>query len=105
MQKTAMTVEGEIALREELNHLIKVVRPRIISDIATAREHGDLKENAEYHAAREQQSFAEGRIQEIESKLSNIQVIYINKVHHGENVIFGSTATIIYLETDNTVIY
>jgi transcription elongation factor GreA len=105
MQKTPMTVEGEIALREELNHLIKVVRPKIINDIATAREHGDLKENAEYHAAREQQSFAEGRIQEIESKLSNIQVIDINKVPHGDKVIFGSTATIINLETDQTVTY
>ena len=105
MQKTPMTVEGEVALREELNHLIKVVRPKIINDIATAREHGDLKENAEYHAAREQQSFAEGRIQEIESKLSNIQVIDINKVPHGDKVIFGSTATIINLETDQTVTY
>ncbi len=105
MQKTPMTVEGEAALREELEQLIKVVRPRIINDIATAREHGDLKENAEYHAAREQQSFAEGRIQEIESKLSNIQVIDINKVPHGDKVIFGSTATIINLETDQTVTY
>jgi transcription elongation factor GreA len=105
MQKTPMTVEGEVALRDELEHLIKVVRPRIINDIATAREHGDLKENAEYHAAREQQSFAEGRIQEIESKLSNIQVIDINKVPHGDKVIFGSTATIINLETDQTVTY
>ena len=105
MQKTAMTVEGEIALRDELQHLIKVVRPTIISDIATAREHGDLKENAEYHAAREQQSFAEGRIQEIESKLSNIQVIDIHKVPHGDKVIFGSTATIINLEADQTVTY
>ena len=76
-----------------------------MNDIATAREHGDLKENAEYHAAREQQSFAEGRIQEIESKLSNIQVIDINKVPHGDKVIFGSTATIINLETDQTVTY
>ena len=105
MQKTPMTVEGEVALRDELEHLIKVVRPSIINDIATAREHGDLKENAEYHAAREQQSFAEGRIQEIESKLSNIQVIDINKVPHGDKVIFGSTATIINLETDQTVTY
>ena len=105
MQKTPMTGEGEAALREELEQLIKVVRPRIINDIATAREHGDLKENAEYHAAREQQSFAEGRIQEIESKLSNIQVIDINKVPHGDKVIFGSTATIINLETDQTVTY
>ena len=105
MQKTPMTVEGEVALRDELQHLVKVVRPTIINDIATAREHGDLKENAEYHAAREQQSFAEGRIQEIESKLSNIQVIDINKVPHGDKVIFGSTATIINLEADQTVTY
>jgi len=105
MQKTPMTVEGEVALRDELQHLVKVVRPTIINDIATAREHGDLKENAEYHAAREQQSFAEGRIQEIEGKLSNIQVIDINKVPHGDKVIFGSTATIINLETDQTVTY
>lgn len=105
MQKTAMTVEGEIALREELEHLIKVVRPTIIKDIATAREHGDLKENAEYHAAREQQSFAEGRIQNIEGKLSNIQVIDISKVPHGDRVIFGSTVTMINLESDITVKY
>ena len=105
MQKTAMTVEGEIALREELEHLIKVVRPTIIKDIATAREHGDLKENAEYHAAREQQSFAEGRIQNIEGKLSNIQVIDISKVPHGDRVIFGSTVTMINLESDKTVKY
>ena len=105
MQKYAMTVEGEAALRKELDHLVKVERPAIVEAIATAREHGDLKENAEYHAAREQQSFAEGRIQEIESKLSNIQVIDIHKVPHGDKVIFGSTATIINLETDQTVTY
>jgi transcription elongation factor GreA len=105
MQKSPMTVEGEIALRKELEHLLKVVRPRIIEAIATAREHGDLKENAEYHAAREQQSFAEGRIQEIEGKLSNIQVIDIAKVPHGDRVIFGSTVTIINLDLDKTVTY
>jgi transcription elongation factor GreA len=105
MQKAPMTVEGEIALREELYHLIKVVRPTIIESIATAREHGDLKENAEYHAAREQQSFTEGRIQDIEGKLSNIQVIDIHKIPHGDRVIFGSTVTIINLELDKTVTY
>jgi len=105
MQKAPMTVEGEIALREELGHLIKVVRPGIIEAIATAREHGDLKENAEYHAAREQQSFTEGRIQDIEGKLSNIQVIDIHKVPHGDRVIFGSTVTIINLDLDKTVTY
>ncbi|ETN93182.1 Transcript cleavage factor GreA [Gammaproteobacteria bacterium MOLA455] len=105
MQKAPMTVEGEIALREELHHLIKEVRPTIIEAIATAREHGDLKENAEYHAAREQQSFTEGRIQDIESKLSNIQVIDIHKIPHGDRVIFGSTVTIINLDLDKTFTY
>jgi transcription elongation factor GreA len=105
MQKAPMTVEGEIALREELHHLIKKVRPTIIEAIATAREHGDLKENAEYHAAREQQSFTEGRIQDIEGKLSNIQVIDINKIPHGDRVVFGTTVTIINLEVDKTVTY
>ena len=105
MQKAPMTVEGEIALREELHHLIKKVRPTIIEAIATAREHGDLKENAEYHAAREQQSFTEGRIQDIESKLSNIQVIDIHKIPHGNRVIFGTTVTIINLELDKTFTY
>ena len=100
-----MTVEGEIALREELHHLIKEVRPTIIEAIATAREHGDLKENAEYHAAREQQSFTEGRIQDIESKLSNIQVIDIHKIPHGDRVIFGTTVTIINLDLDKTFTY
>jgi len=105
MQKAPMTVEGEIALREELHHLIKEVRPTIIEAIATAREHGDLKENAEYHAAREQQSFTEGRIQDIEGKLSNIQVIDINKIPHGDRVVFGTTVTIINLHLDKTVTY
>lgn len=105
MQKTAMTLEGEAALRKELDHLIKVVRPSIVEAIATAREHGDLKENAEYHAAREQQSFAEGRIQDIESKLSNAQIIDISKIPQGDRVIFGSQVTIINLETDETTTY
>ncbi len=105
MQKYAMTVEGEAALRKELEHLIKVVRPGIVEAIATAREHGDLKENAEYHAAREQQSFAEGRIQDIEGKLSNSQVIDISKMPQGDRVIFGSLVTIINVETEETVSY
>ena len=105
MQKTAMTADGEAALRKELEHLIKVVRPGIVEAIATAREHGDLKENAEYHAAREQQSFAEGRIQNIEGKLSNAQVIDISKIPQGDRVIFGSLVTIINLETDETTSY
>ena len=105
MQKNAMTAEGEMALRKELDHLIKVVRPGIVEAISTAREHGDLKENAEYHAAREQQSFAEGRIQDIEGKLSNSQVIDISKIPQGDRVIFGSTVTIINMDTDAQVTY
>ena len=105
MQKDVMTVEGEAALRTELDHLIKVVRPGIIESIATAREHGDLKENAEYHAAREQQSFAEGRIQAIESKLSHSQVVDISKIPQGDRVIFGSTVTMINMDTDAKVTY
>uniref|UniRef100_UPI003510D56A transcription elongation factor GreA n=1 Tax=Thalassolituus sp. TaxID=2030822 RepID=UPI003510D56A len=75
MQKYPMTVEGEQALRDELKQLKTVERPKVIQDIADAREHGDLKETADYHAAREQQGFIEGRIQDIEGKLSNSQVI------------------------------
>ena len=105
MQKNAMTIEGEAALRKELDHLIKVVRPGIIEAIATAREHGDLKENAEYHAAREQQSFAEGRVQDIEGKLSNSQIIDISAMPRGDRVIFGALVTIINIDTDETVSY
>ncbi len=105
MQKNPMTVEGELALRVELNTLIKVKRPAIIQSIATAREHGDLKENAEYHAAREQQSFVEGRIQDIEGKLSHAQVIDVTKVPAGERVVFGATVTIINAETDQVSRY
>ena len=105
MQKTAMTINGELALREELEHLIKVVRPSIVDAIATAREHGDLKENAEYHAAREQQSFAEGRIQDIEGKLSNAQVIDISNMPQGDRIIFGSLVTIINMDTEQSTTY
>ncbi len=105
MQKNPMTVEGAEKLRKELDNLKKVERPRIVAAIAEARAHGDLKENAEYHAAREQQSFAEGRIQEIEGKLGNAQIIDITKIPQGDKVIFGSTVDIINLETDGTVTY
>ncbi len=105
MQKNPMTVEGERALRDELEVLKKVKRPAIIQSIATAREHGDLKENAEYHAAREQQSFAEGRIQDIEGKLSHAQVIDIAKIAPGERVVFGVTVTIINVDTDEAFSY
>jgi transcription elongation factor GreA len=89
MQKVPMTVEGAEKLREELNRLKQVDRPRVINAIAEARAHGDLKENAEYHAAREQQGFIEGRIIEIESKLSLAQVIDITQMENTGRVIFG----------------
>lgn len=92
MQKVPMTVSGAEKLRDELNRLKQVERPRIINAIAEARAHGDLKENAEYHAAREQQGFIEGRIQEIEAKLSVAHVIDISSMENTEGrVIFGAT--------------
>lgn len=105
MNKVPMTVAGEQALREELEQLKKVDRPRISQAIAEAREHGDLKENAEYHAAREQQSFAEGRILDIEGKLSNAQVIDVANIAHTGKVIFGVTVDLLNIETDDTVTY
>jgi len=105
MQKFPMTVAGEASLRRELNQLKSVSRPKIIVAIAEARAHGDLKENAEYHAAREQQSFCEGRVKEIESKLSNFQVIDVRKIEPTGRVIFGTTVTLINLGTDATVTY
>ncbi len=105
MSKTPMTAAGEARLREELEQLKKVERPRIIEAIAEARAHGDLKENAEYHAAREQQSFVEGRIQEIEGKLSHAQIIDVTKIPEGGKVIFGATVDIINLVTEDTLSY
>ncbi|KAF0806491.1 transcription elongation factor GreA [Alcanivorax xiamenensis] len=105
MQRIPMTVSGAEALRKELDHLKKVERPRISAAIADAREHGDLKENAEYHAAREQQSFCEGRINEIEGKLSAAQIIDITQLDNTGKVIFGSTVTIIDVDTDEEKVY
>jgi transcription elongation factor GreA len=105
MNQYPMTVQGADALREELNHLKTVKRPRIVSDIADAREHGDLKENAEYHAAREEQGFCEGRIQEIEGKLGNAQVIDVAKIQNNGKVIFGVTVTLLNIDTDEEVKY
>ena len=105
MQQTPMTVRGEQLLREELNELKTVRRPKIVADIAEAREHGDLKENAEYHAAREQQAFCEGRIQDIEGKLGNAQIIDITKLPNNGKVIFGSTVTLLNIDTDEEVTY
>ncbi len=100
-----MTVEGERLLREELNQLKSVDRPRIIASIAEAREHGDLKENAEYHAAREQQGFCEGRIQEIEAKLSDARVIDVTTIPASGKVIFGVTVSLINCDTDEQKTY
>lgn len=105
MNRVPMTVAGEAALREELDRLKKVDRPRITNAIAEAREHGDLKENAEYHAAREQQSFCEGRIKEIESKLADAQVIDISKIPPSGKVIFGVTVTVINVDNDKETTY
>ncbi|MBT6039149.1 MAG: transcription elongation factor GreA [Halieaceae bacterium] len=105
MNKVPMTVAGEQSLRKELDRLKREDRPRIIQAIAEAREHGDLKENAEYHAAREQQSFAEGRIQDIEHKLSHAQVIDVSAIPNTGKVIFGTTVDLINTENDNPVTY
>ena len=105
INKVPMTTEGAAALQKELDQLKKVERPRIVQAIAEAREHGDLKENAEYHAAREQQGFCEGRIQEIEGKLSNAQIIDIKNIPYSEKVIFGATVSIINVETDENLRY
>jgi len=100
-----MTLAGADALRDELHHLKTVKRPEIVNAIAEAREHGDLKENAEYHAAREQQAFCEGRIQDIEGKLGNAQIIDITKLPNNGKVIFGSTVTLLNIDTDEEVTY
>ncbi|TGG94153.1 transcription elongation factor GreA [Natronospirillum operosum] len=100
-----MTVEGEQKLQEELKHLKSEARPKVIEAIAEAREHGDLKENAEYHAAREQQGFIEGRIQELEAKLSGAQVIDVKALPQTGKVVFGVTVTLINLDTDDEVRY
>ncbi|AAV81819.1 transcription elongation factor GreA [Idiomarina loihiensis] len=105
MNQIPMTEHGAQLLRDELKRLKTVERPRIVEAIADAREHGDLKENAEYHAAREQQGFCEGRIQEIESKLSNAQIIDVTKVPNNGKVIFGSTVTVYNTKTDEEVTY
>ena len=105
MSKTPMTLLGAEKLREELNELKGVVRPRIIQAIAEAREHGDLKENAEYHAAREQQSFVEGRIAEIEGKLSNAQIIDVTQLNANGKVVFGATVDLVESESGDEVTY
>ncbi|MDB3856136.1 transcription elongation factor GreA [Halieaceae bacterium] len=105
MNKVPMTIAGAESLRQELDQLKKVDRPRITKAIAEAREHGDLKENAEYHAAREQQSFAEGRIQEIEGKLAEAQIIDVTQMPKSGRIIFGTTVEIVNVDTDETLKY
>ncbi|TVP55492.1 MAG: transcription elongation factor GreA [Halomonadaceae bacterium] len=103
--RVPMTIEGEKALRDELRQLKSVERPKVIEAIAEAREHGDLKENAEYHAAREQQSFIEGRIQDIEGKLSGAQIIDVTKMEKTGKVVFGTTVRLVNTETEEETRY
>ncbi|MDG2526925.1 transcription elongation factor GreA [Stenotrophomonas sp. HITSZ_GD] len=95
-----MTAKGAQRLREELDHLKSVKRPKVITAIAEAREHGDLKENAEYHAAREEQGFIEGRIKQLEGELSHAEVIDVTKLGAGSKIVFGATVTLADVETD-----
>ncbi|MBA1204952.1 transcription elongation factor GreA [Pseudomonas capeferrum] len=105
MNKYPMTVQGARALEEELTHLTKVVRPKLSQDIGEARELGDLKENAEYHAAREQQGMVEARIRDIEGRLQNAVVIDVTTIAHTGKVIFGTTVELANVETDESVSY
>ena len=102
--KIPMTSEGYRSLRDELDQLKKVERPKIVQEIEVARAHGDLKENAEYHAAKEKQGFVEGRIREIEAKLSNAEVIDVTQMS-GTRVVFGCTVVVIDSETDEEKTY
>ncbi|MDX1696977.1 MAG: transcription elongation factor GreA [Thiohalobacterales bacterium] len=103
--KVPITARGAEKLREELARLKNVERPRITAAIAEARAHGDLKENAEYHAAREQQSFTEGRIKEIDGKLSNALIVDVTSVNANGKVVFGATVELIDVDTDQTIVY
>ena len=105
INKNPMTVVGADKLKDELYQRKNILRQKISSDIAEARAHGDLKENAEYHAAREQQSFNEGRIADIEAKLSNCEIIDITKLPQADRVIFGSTVQLENIDTGETVTY
>jgi transcription elongation factor GreA len=105
MNKVPMTVRGAELLREELRKLKSEDRPRVIKAIAEARAHGDLKENAEYHAAKDQQGFIEGRIKEIEAKLSNIQIIDVTTVDAKGKIVFGSTVELLDEQTGKEIVY
>jgi transcription elongation factor GreA len=105
MNKVPMTVRGHELLQAELKRLKSVDRPNVIEAIATARAHGDLKENAEYHAAKEQQGFIEGRIKNIEGKLSHLQVIDVTAIDAKGRIVFGSTVTLLDEDTDKEIVY
>ena len=105
MNKTPMTLQGAEALRNELQTRKTKDRGRITNSIAEARAHGDLKENAEYHAAREQQSFNEGRIAELEGKLANAEIIDVRKLEVGKKIVFGATVTLLNIETSDEMTY
>ncbi len=105
MTKEPLTVEGAEALKQELNRLKTEDRPAVIKAIAEAREHGDLKENAEYHAAREQQGFIEGRIKDIEAKLANAQIIDVTTLPNNGRVVFGATVDLVSLEDERELTY
>lgn len=105
MNRIPLTLSGADMLREELRRLKKEERPKVIAAIAVAREHGDLKENAEYHAAREQQSFMEGRIKELEWVLSNAQIIDVSALKPGRRVVFGATIDLLDVDSDEQVTY
>ena len=105
MTKIPMTAQGEKQLRNELNELKSVARPQIIASISEARAHGDLKENAEYHEAKNQQSFIEGRIQEIEHKLSHAQIVDLSTIERDGKVVFGVTVNLLEMDTDKEVNY
>ncbi len=105
MQRHPMTKEGAEALEKELNHLKKVERPAVSKSIAEAREHGDLKENAEYHAAREEQGLMEARIGQIEGLLGVVQIIDVTKIDAKGKIIFGSTVTVLNMDTDEELVY
>ena len=105
MNQIPLTAAGSERLKSELKQLKSVKRPAVIEAIATAREHGDLKENAEYHAAREEQSFVEGRIAELEAALSNAQIIDITRIAQSDRVVFGCTVELLNMATDEEVVY
>lgn len=105
MEKHPMTKEGADALQAELNKLKKEDRPRITKAIADAREHGDLKENAEYHAAREEQGLVEARVSQIEGALSHAQIIDVTKLNPGGKIVFGATVVVLNLDTDDELTY